>query len=183
MSKRLPLRIGPAFLIALILAGLLLWWKHVQDQQRHGPVVVEHQTAPSSGVAGVPDPTFVAQHAAELGLSKKQAEQLARVDEKWGKETADLQRRLDAAAASLQAILQHAATGKLTPADYHAESEAVQALSKELAALRRAYWPRLQALLTPDQQRRAQQAWADAHRLHPPSNSLTPSPAGKGGKG
>ena len=163
-------RIGPAFLSALILAGAYLWWRHTQLQvQERQPVVVEHQSPSGSGVVGVPEPSFVAQHAAQLGLSKEQTGQVSRVAEQWGKETADLQRRLDTAGAALQARLQHAARGKLTPADYQAEAALVQALSAQVAALRQANWPRLQAILTPDQQRRAQQAWADAHRLRSPA--------------
>ena len=168
MNKRFPLRFGPAFLIALALSGLLLWYKHVSDQRPRGPVIVEHQTPPSSsGTVGVPDPSFVEKHAAELGLSKKQAEQVTQEAARWEKEAGDLQRRLDAAGAALQARLQHA--GKLTPSEMHDLSGDLQALSAEMSRLRQAYWPRLQAILTPAQQQRAQQVWADAHRMRAPA--------------
>ena len=165
MSKLFRFRIGPVFLIALALSALLLWWKHVQDQRPRGPVIVEHQTPASSGVVGAPDPSFVAGQGVALGLSAKQAGQVHGLEEEWGKETGDLQRRLETAGTAAQERLAKAPTGKLTPADIAAETGQVQALSKELAAQRQAYWPRLQAVLTGEQQKRAQEAWAEAHRL------------------
>ena len=151
MSKLFRFRIGPVFLIALVLSGLLLWWKHGQDQRPKGPVIVQHQTPPRSGAAGVPDPPFVAQQGGALGLSEEQAGRVRGLEKKWEQDTGDLQHRLDAAAAALQDKLQHAGSGKLTPGDYRAEAGEVQALSGELAARLLAYWPRLQGVLTPDQ--------------------------------
>ncbi len=165
MSRLRRLRIGPTFLIALVLSGLLLWWKHTQDQRPRGPVIVERQTVATSGRLGAVAPDFVLARATALGLSTDQREQAGRLAEEWERETAGLQQQLDVAAAALQDKLQHAAIGKLTRADYQAEAAQVQAFSRRLSALRQVYWTRLQAILTPDQQRRAKQAWAEAHQL------------------
>ncbi|HEY3397606.1 MAG TPA: hypothetical protein VGM19_08110 [Armatimonadota bacterium] len=168
MSKLLRPRFGPAFLIALVLSGLLLWWRHVQDNQQRGPMIVEHQTPAGVGLVGVPDPTFVREHAAGLGLSADQGQRLAPLAEQWQRETGDLQRRLDAAGQALQGRLAQAQPNRVGPSDMTDAAGEMQVLSRELSAQRQAYWPRLQSILNADQQRRAQEAWADAHRLHVP---------------
>jgi hypothetical protein len=162
-------RVGPAFLIALVLSGLLLWWNHVQGQERRRPVVIAQQIPASGGPVGMPDPAFVLARAPALSLPEATRRQVAGLAQAWQTQTADLRRRLDRASAALQARLDKAPPGNLTPADFRAEAEQVQSLSAQLAGRRREFWPRLQQVLTPEQQHQAQESWADAHRLRPPA--------------
>ena len=176
MSKLLRLRIGPTFLIALVLSGLLLWWKHERDQQRRGPVIVEHQTVATPGTVGAVPPDFVRERAEKLELSAGQRGKVGKLAEEWEQETAGLRQRLDAAAAALQGKLGQAPPAKLTAGDYQAEAGEVQALSRELSERRQAYWTRLLAVLNADQQRQAQEAWVAAHRI-----AVPPPPKEAGG--
>jgi hypothetical protein len=151
--------IGPTFLIALVLSALLLWWQHVQ---RTGPAVIEHQTAAVTGLPGVPAPDFVQAHAADLGLSTAQKTRVAALAADWQRQTGDLQRQLDAASTALR--------GKLSatpPAQYGVEAAQVQSLSRDLSTARQAAWPKLEQILDADQQRRAREAWVQAHSLIP----------------
>ncbi len=161
---------GPAFLATLVLAAAYLWWRREQwaEQQRQ-PVIVEHQTAPPSEAVGAVPPDFVLTRADDLGLSPEQRQQVAPLAEEWKQATGGLQQRLDAAALALQRRLEGSASRRLNPGDYAAEASEMQRLSRELSERRKAYWRRLQLVLSAEQQQRAIDAWARAHRWEPTS--------------
>lgn len=151
-----------------MLAAAYLWWRRQQlaEQQRQ-PVIVEHQTAAPSGAVGAVPPDFVLTRAEALGLSPEQRQQVARLAGEWKQETGDLQQRLEAAAAGLQHRLEGSARRRLNPGDYATEAGEVQRLSRDLSERRKAYWRRLQSVLSAEQQQRAEEAWAKAHRWGP----------------
>ncbi len=166
-------RFGPAFLTALVLSGVYLWWRQADLAQRQRqPVIVKHQTTPPGGTLGAVAPDFVRDQAQELGLTPEQLTRVETLAAEWSRETGDLQSRLQQVGTALQAKFASAASGRLTPADYETEAAELQALSHELSKHRRRYWERLQEVLTAEQQQQAQAAWTRAHQV-----TLGPGPA------
>jgi len=164
VSKLRWFRIGPGMGIALALIVFMLWQRSRRPEVAT-PVVVERPG--STAAVGRPDPPFVLERATELRLSAAQRSRLARLADDYDRRTKALREELDDAAEAAEGELSGATQVDPASADFASHMGAVANLSRRLAEARAAEWPRLCEVLTPSQQERARQAWADAHTARP----------------
>jgi len=164
MKRRFRPVIGPGLVIALALSAFYVW-RRMQPPQIERPVVVQHEGAMEA--AGVPDPPFVLEHAAELGLTEAQHTKVARLAGAYAKGTKELRKGLDEAAHAMNEGLGKASDRPASLTDIPEASRGVAELSGLLAEARAQAWPGLCAVLSEEQQQQAKAAWAKAHTIRP----------------
>ena len=168
MSRRFRPVVGPGLVIALGLSVFFVW-RRMQPPQVARPVVVQHEGAIAA--TGVPDPPFVLERAAELGLSADQKARVRELAGEYTRQTEGLREALSRAGRQTRETLSQASDKPPTPTDVQEATKGVSELSGLLAEARAGAWTRLERVLKPEQQDRARRAWAEAHTLRFPQES------------
>lgn len=161
-----PRTIGPFFLVAILLSAGILIWQKQQNQRRLDtlpPPRVEHQVIDEPDSASVPPPDLVQAQAARLKLTPQQLAQVDRLATAYGAELKPLQEQLASASAAYAGYQKTKQTQKQVPlAEIQAQMSEISGISTRMVALRQSYWPRLAAILSPDQQKQARRLWQEA---------------------
>jgi hypothetical protein len=157
-----------AVLVVLAAAALYVWHRAYPPE---GPAGLPGKTAaPAAGPSrpvGSPEPDFLLRHAPDLGLSPEQTERLRKLDEGFRQKAGPVRKELDEAGKKLADELNRLSNRKIGLPDVQERSRLFRDLSKRLAELREAAWREEEKVLTPEQRKRAKDAWAKVHRLLP----------------
>lgn len=155
-------RIGPGLLLAII-ASVFLW-----RQLPPGPVAAPQapriertrvDQAPEAPPPGVPDGEWLLAQKDALHLSAEQRQKLIKLVARWRRDTAELR---DALARTSDQFNREMASDKgkgVTIDSLREKASPVSALSRELAAARRAWWNEAKHVLTAAQQQQAEAGW------------------------
>ncbi len=184
---RVLLRLIWRILVLLVLAGAALYIYHrAQPAPPAGPPAkaVVPGAQPSKPV-GSPEPDFLLRNAHEIGLSPEQVEKLRKQAAGFEKSVSPLRKELDTAGETVARELNRLSNQKVTVPGMQERVRPLSELSAKMAQLREAAWEEEQKILTPEQRRKALDAWAKMHQLIPTrpasGKSETPKSAAPGG--
>jgi len=172
MKRRFRPVVGPGLIIALALSVFYVW-RRLQPPEVERPVIIQHEGAMAA--TGVPDPPFVLDHAAELGLTEAQRSKVGKLAAEYDRDTEELRKALDEAAGEMGEGLGKASGEPAPVTDIQESAHGVAELSGLLAEARAQAWPGLCAVLSGEQQQQAKRAWAAAHTIPtaPPDGAKT----------
>jgi hypothetical protein len=163
-SRRLPwLRVGPGLLIAVV-ASVVLWR---QSPPPGGPPAVTRTRVEATHPAlpTAPDPAWLLEQQAALGLTAPQVRKLGRLKSRWERDTHALSEALVQASAAFDERAAAAGEKGVTVQQLQEWAAPVSDLTRQLAEARRAWWSEAGAVLSRSQRRQAEEAWA--RRLSP----------------
>lgn len=157
-------RIGAGTIVTLVLV-LLIGGYGVYQQRRSAaqPPVVERtvQGTTPHGVAPVPE--FLLRHRADLVLSEGQGRRIQKIATAYRKDIWPYQQRMKTASAAYQKTMERRQQGKRPSVqELQRSSGDVQQLSSVVVTTRHAYWRQARAVLTPPQQKKADDLVAKA---------------------
>ena len=171
--KRRWFRLGPGLLLAII-ASVLLWRQlppRTGGSTELPPPRIERKRVDIEPVVplSAPDPTWLLSQHEALGLSTAQVQKLRQLELRWSRDTRELQDALARVSGDFNRDM--AATGSskgVTLEALRQQAAPVSALSRQLAAARRAWWSEASSVLTPVQQKQVQARWQERLLAPPP---------------
>jgi hypothetical protein len=161
-----PSFIGPAFILALVLSGYLLWRQYSDQpvalpQFASGPAI-ERTLLPSRLSGPAPSPDFVLLHLSDMRLTAKAKASLEALSRKSAEELRPLKDQADRASAGFREYMGiRERSGRTSMGDVRAQMDRTE------AAMRRAndavvkYWRDAVKTMTPDQKAQLERKWQE----------------------
>ncbi len=155
-------RIGPG-LVLTIVASLLLWRQ--LPPRRNGrvdPPRIERTRVDAvlDAPLSAPDPEWLLAQRDTLRLSTAQVQKLVKLQGRWNRDTRELREALARISDQFNREMGTGGGRGVTMKALRERAAPISSLSRQLADARQAWWGEAAAVLTPAQQRRAEQAWA-----------------------
>ncbi len=151
-------RIGPGILLA-ILAALLLWRAMPGYRSGPGPRPPQLDLRPRVGLSA-PDPEWLVKEGKEIGLDAGQMRQMRDLEARWQRDTRGIRAELSRATSDLAARMRKAGSGA-TLEQMERQATPISDLTRELLQARSAWWSQASGVMTEEQRKRAEQAWAN----------------------
>jgi hypothetical protein len=179
-----PRFIGPFFVLALIVAGYLLWRQYsgepveappqVRQLFAHGPLAERH-VVPTQIGSKAPPPDFILRNLQELRLPANTKQALEELSRKSAQQLQPLKDQADRATADFRKYMdrQKAAGHTAAPSDLQKQMAQVQEAMRKAEQATQRFWQDARNLIPPDEKAKLEQKWQDATAPRPPA------PAGK----
>lgn len=173
-------RVGPGLVIAIVLSALIYF---VQRQSLAPRRPIIQRTVASAGAESLvlaPTIGFILQESAALELSKQQVRKLESLRKEWEAATLSERKALETAEAEFDKWrAANQKRGGVSLQEVQSHTAALSQLSGALAAERRLYWERAQAVLTQRQVKKAEEM--ARINLQATATSLRPSGPARAG--
>lgn len=157
--RRRWLRIGPGVLLAL--TAIAWGWPYLLPPDK--PPVVERtvaapQSAKESAPPSAPDPTWLLRQRRELAMTDAQFQKLSALQQRFARDTRELQSSIDAATRDFNAGMN--ADKAATMEQLQARAAPLSELSRQMSSARRAWWSEAAMTLNASQRKSAQELWS-----------------------
>lgn len=159
--RRRWLRIGPGLLLAL--TAIAWGWPYLFPPDAKPKIERTLQSQSPASVPSAPDPTWLLGQRAELEMSSAQFQKLSALQQRWTRDTHELQTSIDAATRDFNASMN--ADKGATMEQLQTRAAPLSELSRQMADARRAWWSEASTVLDATQQKRAQDVWAQRQKV------------------
>ena len=157
MTKPRLFRIGPGLCLA-ILASVAVW--AVMPREPDRPKILPSQTDSLSAANSAPDPHWILQQANAVDMTAAQVSKLTGLVTRWDRDTESLRSSLQAEAAAFAHDMSDRSGQPVNVQQVKQASQPVTTLSRQLTDARAAWWAEARLVLTPEQRRNTETAWA-----------------------
>lgn len=153
--RRRWLRIGPGLLLAL--TAIAWGWPYLFPPAAKPKIERTVQSQSPITAPSAPDPTWLLSQRANLRMSDAQFQKLSALQQRWTRDTRQLQNSIDAATRDFNAGMN---VGKgATMEQLQARAAPLSELSRQMSDARRAWWSEASLVLGAPQRKRAQELW------------------------
>lgn len=154
--RRRWLRVGPGLLLAL--TAIAWGWPYLFPPAATPKIERTVQSDSPVTVSSAPDPTWLLGQRTSLKMSDAQFQKLSRLQQRWTRDTRQLQGSIDAATRDFNASMSADKSANLEQLQTRAAP--LSELSRQMSDARRAWWSEASLILDTGQRMRAQELWS-----------------------
>lgn len=154
--RRRWLRIGPGLLLAL--TAIAWGWPYLFPPDAKPKIERTLQSQLPATFASAPNPTWLLSQRANLKMSDAQFQKLRALQQRFARDTRELQSSIDAATREFNASMN--ADKSATMEELQTRAAPLSELSRQMADARRAWWSEAAQVLDTKQRKRVQELWS-----------------------
>ncbi len=154
--RRRWLRIGPGLLLAL--TAIAWGWPYLFPPAAKPKIERTLQSQSPMTAPSAPDPTWLLSQRTSMKMSDAQFQKLSALQQRWTRDTRQLQGSIDAATRDFNASMN--ADKGATMEQLQTRAAPLTELSRQMSDARRAWWSEASLTLEAKQRKRAQELWS-----------------------